>query len=42
MWKTHFQELHQDTTDNSKIFYEKVSAYNKTVAYVPLLTVDTF
>jgi len=44
MWKPYFQELHQDTTDNKycEIFYEKVSVYNKTVADMPLLTIDTF
>jgi len=39
MWK----EFHGDITDKKypKIFYEKVSAYNKTVADMHFLTVDT-
>jgi len=42
MWKTPFQELYQDTADNKyrKIFYEKVTAYNKTFADTLLLSVD--
>jgi len=42
MWKTHFQELYQDTADNKyrTIFYQNLTVYNKTVADTPLLTVN--